>query len=87
MFGASVIALFNPLDGVQLSAELEQLKVESNITNVTPNLESSFWNTGFFVGGGYNVGGITIGGRYNVLFNKDKNVYGTAFMPFVRVFF
>jgi hypothetical protein len=30
---------------------------------------------------------VTIGARYNVLFDKDKNVYGEAFMPFVRVFF
>jgi hypothetical protein len=51
------------------------------------NLKENFWNTGLFLGAGYRTQNVTIGARYNVLFDKDRNVYGDAFMPFVRVYF
>ncbi len=51
------------------------------------DLKTNYWTTALFVGGGYNLGGVTIGGRYNLLFDKNKSVYSTAFMPFVRIFF
>jgi long-subunit fatty acid transport protein len=84
-YGASVIGLFNPIPEVQLSAELEQLRVNLNYENI--DVTDNFWNTALFLGAGYRMENITIGARYNVLFDKDKNVYGEAFMPFVRVFF
>lgn len=87
MYGGSLIALFNPSEDIQISAEVEQLQVNRNFTAVTPNIKDNFWNTALFVGAGYRAGNVTIGGRYNLLFNKEKNIYGTAFMPFVRVFF
>lgn len=87
MYGASLMTLYNPVPEIQLSLEAEQMKVDRTILNVTPNISDKFWNTAVFVGGGYSVGGFVVGGRYNLLFNKDRNVYGTAFMPFVRVFF
>ena len=79
MYGGSVIGLFNPIPEVQFSVEVEQLRVNVDTDN--------FWNTGLFVGAGYSNGNVTIGGRYNLLFNRNSNVYGDAFMPFVRVFF
>ncbi|MGV9004135.1 hypothetical protein [Flavobacterium sp.] len=85
MYGASIIGLVNPLPEVQLSVELEELRVNVSYENI--NVEDDFWNTGLFLGAGYRAQNITIGARYNVLFNKDKNVYGDAFMPFVRVYF
>lgn len=87
MYGGSLIALFNPSEDIQISAEVEQLQVNRTFTAVTPNIKDNFWNTALFVGAGYRAGNVTIGGRYNLLFNKEKNIYGTAFMPFVRVFF
>jgi hypothetical protein len=30
---------------------------------------------------------VTIGARYDVLFDNDRSLYGSAFMPFVRVYF
>lgn len=84
-YGASVIGLFNPIPEAQLSVELEQLRV--NLTYEDIDVTDDFWNTALFLGAGYRMENITIGARYNVLFDKDKNVYGEAFMPFVRVFF
>ena len=88
MYGGSLISLFNPIEEIQLSIELEQIRV-NNIYKSTgvDNLKDNFWSTGLFLGGGYRAGNATIGARYNVLFNKDKNVYSEAFMPFIRVYF
>lgn len=85
LYGGSLIGLFAPIEEIQLSVEVEQLRVNYDLA---ANSESrDFWNTGLFLGAGYRVGNATIGARYNVLFNKDDNVYGDAFMPFIRVYF
>ena len=85
MYGASFITLINPIEQIQLSIELEQLRV--NVAYQNPDFSDDFWNTGLFLGAGYRTGNVTIGARYNVLFDKDKGVYGDAFMPFVRILF
>ncbi len=84
-YGASLIAMANPIDEIQLSAELEQLR--ANVKNEATNISDNFWNTAFFLGAGYRMGNSVIGARYNVLFDKNKGVYGDAFMPFVRIAF
>lgn len=85
LYGGSLIGLFAPIEEVQLSVEVEQLRVNNNLAD---NSESrDFWNTGLFLGAGYRAGNATIGVRYNVLFNKNDYVYGDAFMPFIRVYF
>lgn len=86
LYGGSVIALFNPINEVQLSAELEQLRVNINMEGFNSNSQD-YWNTGLFLGAGYRSGNVTIGARYNVLQNDTKSPYSDAFMPFVRVYF
>jgi hypothetical protein len=85
LYGASIIALFNPIDEIQLSAEIEELRVNVNLIGSNSSSQD-YWNTGLFLGAGYRTGNVTIGARYNVL-NDNNNVYGNAFMPFVRVYF
>lgn len=85
-YGVSVIALVNPIQEIQFSTELEQLRVTTSYENPAFASEN-FWNTALFLGVGYRTNNVTIGGRYNVLYKQDRNVYGRAFMPFVRVFF
>ena len=87
IIGGSLIGLFNPVEEVQLSLELEQVNVNNNYQELGNNQKRSFWNTGLFVGGGYRQDNITIGGRFNLLYDRDLDIYGSAFMPFVRVFF
>ncbi len=86
MYGGSVISLINPIDEIQLSVELEQLRVNLNFDGSSSGSQD-FWNTGLFVGAGYRAENVTIGARYNLLFDKDKGVYGDALMPFVRFYF
>ncbi|WPR71883.1 hypothetical protein SLW70_01785 [Flavobacterium sp. NG2] len=86
LYGASLITLFNPIREIQLSAELEQLRV--NVSGIgTNNFTNNFWNTGLFLGAGYRSGNATIGVRYNVLFKENNLAYSDAFMPFVRFYF
>jgi hypothetical protein len=84
IYGASLIGLFNPIEQVQLSAELEQLRVN---TTYDDNFKDNFWNTALFIGAGYRTNNVTIGVRYNILFKERNNVYNEPFMPFIRVFF
>ena len=85
MYGGSLIALANPIQQIQLSAELEQLRVNQSIDNTRTNT-LNYWNTALFIGAGYRSGFATVGVRYNVL-NDKNSIYGSSFMPFVRVFF
>jgi hypothetical protein len=86
VYGGSIIGLFSPIEEVQLSLELEEANVHNKYMELG-NLKRSFWNTGLYIGAGYRQDNVTIGGRVNVLFDKDKDIYSSAFMPFVRVFF
>jgi hypothetical protein len=85
LYGGSLIGLINPFEQIQLSAELEQLRVNVDYGNFIPS--DNFWNTGLFLGAGFRNGNVTFGARYNVFHNENNNIYGEAFMPFVRVFF
>ena len=87
LYGGSIIGLFNPIEQVQLSVELEELRANVKWDDYYNSGSDDFWNTGLFVGAGYHMDNVTIGVRYNVLFVEDKGVYGDAFMPFVRVYF
>lgn len=88
LYGGSWITLFNPIREIQLSAEVEQLRVNREVkNNFDILLEDNFWNTALFVGAGYRTGPVTIGIRYNVLYSDDDRVYATAWNPFVRVYF
>ena len=88
IYGLNVITLFNPVEELQISLEVEQVRVNNTFRNPTKGtLKDNFWNTGLFIGAGYRMENVTVGMRYNLLFNKDKNVYSDALMPFIRVYF
>jgi len=87
MYGPSLIVLGNPIPEIQLSAELEQLRVNVDYDDELKFQDDNFWNTALFLGIGYRTNNITLGVRYNVLHDSDKNVYSDALMPFVRVYF
>jgi len=87
VYGASIISLINPVEELQLSVELEQLRVNTIFNTLEGNVTRDFWNTALFLGAGYRVENITIGLRYNVLFKENDGVYAEAFMPFMRIYF
>ncbi len=88
VIGVNVIGLFNPIEEIQLSLEVEEVNVSTKFQSVgNTTVKNNFWNTGLFIGAGYRTNNVTIGARYNLLFDKDKSVYSDALMPFVRVYF
>ena len=87
MYGGTIIGLFNPIKEIQISTELEQLKVNRTFENGFDSASQDFWNTALFLGAGYRSENITIGIRYNVLHKDQDNIYAEAFMPFLRIYF
>ena len=88
IYGGSFVALFHPINAIQLSAELEQVRVNTEYELADGNtFDDDFWNTALFLGAGYRTNNVTIGVRYNVLHDNEKNIYSDPFMPFVRVYF
>lgn len=87
LYGISGIFLANPIPEVQLSGEVEQLFGTQEFDSIGGNISNDVNNTALFLGAGYRYGGITIGARYNVLFDDDDGIYAEAWQPFVRVYF
>lgn len=88
IYGGSLIGLINPIEQIQISAELEQLRVNAKFDYPGyEGIEDNFWNTALFVGLGFRSSNFIAGVRYNVLQDNDARVYPNGFMPFVRVFF
>ena len=86
IFGGSAIALMHPIEEIQLSAEVEQLKVNRKFDDDFL-YDDTFWNTALFLGAGYRTQNLTIGVKYNVLHKDNNQVYSQAWLPFVRVMF
>ncbi len=79
-YGGSVLTLFNPIKGLQLSGEYEQTYVTNNsLSREIPAL---------FLGVGYTYGrNIAAGLRYDVLYDENISLYPSSITPFVRVYF
>ena len=87
MYGGSLITMINPIEVVQISAELEQLRINRTYEGTFGSASQDFWNTALFFGAGYRNENITLGIRYNILHRDRDNIYAEPFMPFVRIFF
>ena len=87
IYGGSLIALFSPIRELQLSAEFEELRVSRNFESYVPFADEDYWYPALFLGAGFNTGPVTMGIRYDVLYDGNKSIYGNAWVPFVRVYF
>lgn len=88
IFGGSLIALFNPIAQMQLSAEFEELNVNRNFDEqFVTNTDDNYWYSALFLGAGYRTGNVIFGIRYDVLYDEEKSIYAEPWIPFVRVFF
>lgn len=83
--GGSFIAIANPIDFLQVSADLEYLNVNRNFAD--SSFDDDYWVPALFLGAGYRQRNIVIGARYDVLFNERRSVYQNGIQPFVRVLF
>ncbi|MFT6795652.1 MAG: hypothetical protein ACJART_000788 [Maribacter sp.] len=86
-YGGSLLSLYNPIPQIQISTELEQLRVNRTFNLGGSNLEDNYWSPALFFGLGYTTRNATIGLRYNVLFDENNSIYANALIPFIRFFF
>jgi len=86
-YGGSVLSLYNPLPFLQLSAELEQLRINRSFDDSVIRLERNYWAPALLLGVGYTNQNFTVGVRYDALFDDEDSIYANAWLPFVRVYF
>jgi len=88
VLGGSIIGLLNPYRELQISAEFEQLNVNRDFDErYVSNIDDNYWYPALFFGAGYTSRNVTIGIRYDALYDSDKSIYSEAWMPFVRFYF
>ncbi len=92
VLGTSFIGLFSPIPQLQLSTEFEQLYInrdyEDGIVDINGNdPDESYWYPGLYLGAGFNTGNVTMGVRFDVLYDSERSLYGNAYNPFVRFYF
>ena len=86
-YGGTVLALFNPIPSIQLSSELEQWRINSEESLNGEEFEDNYWLTALFLGIGYRANNVTVGIRYDVLYNDNRSLNVDPWVPFVRVYF
>ena len=87
IFGGGLIGLFNVVSGLQLSMEFEELNVNRTYDMNLGLPNDNYWSPALFMGAGYRSGNVTVGVRYDVLYDKEKSIYADPWAPFVRFYF
>ncbi|MCG2461540.1 alpha-ketoglutarate decarboxylase [Flavobacteriaceae bacterium F89] len=86
-YGGTLMTFYNPIRPLQLSAEFEQLRVNQRYEYLGANFEDDYWSPALFLGVGYSTRNVTIGLKYNVLYDDVDSIYASPLIPFVRVYF
>lgn len=86
-YGGTLMTFFNPIRPLQLSAEFEELRVNERYEYFGTNYNYDYWSPALFLGAGYSTNNVTIGLKYDVLYDDRTSIYGTPLMPFIRVYF
>ncbi len=84
VFTPGIIALYNPAEKIQLSAQFEHLFVNQTFAGSS---SSSFDYSALYLGVAYRIGWAAFGVRYDVLFNERDSIFVSAFSPIVRIYF
>ena len=87
ILGTSILALYNVIPQLQISTEFEQLYVSRTFDDRFSNPDENYWYPGLYLGAGFSTGPVTMGIRFDVLYDSDKSIYANAYNPFVRVYF
>ena len=82
-----MLGLYNVIPEIQLSAEFEELHVSRNFEEFLGIEDDTYWYPALFLGVGYRTQHVTIGIRYDVLYEEEDSIYANAWMPFGRVYF
>lgn len=85
VFNTSLLTIYNPVKGLQLSANYEHYFVNQNYS---VGGDTNYNYPSLFLGAGYQVGRYgSVGIRYDVLYDEDKSIYNSPLVPYVRIYF
>jgi len=85
LYGGSILALFKPIYYLQVSSEYENLKINQNYYSEN---NISQWQNALYFGLEYVTGNISMGLRYDVLFDKVRSITSSsALNPVFRIYF
>lgn len=85
-FGANILANYYPIPKLLTTVEFAEMHVDRK--NLITAVDDDFWDSALFVGAGYQITSkISVGGKYNLIYKKDKSVYSSPFVPFVNINF
>lgn len=85
--GAGIMTFYNPIRSIQLSAEFEQNNVRREETFLGERFTDNYWVPALFLGVGIGGPQVTVGIRYDVLYDDQKSLYINPWVPFIRVYF
>ncbi len=87
-YGANVIGQYSPIERLTTLLEFAQLKVNTTTENAAGDIKEDYWDSALFVGAGLNITPkISLGAKYNLLYDKDESVYTSPIIPFVNITF
>lgn len=87
-FGANIIGVYNPTKKFTTLVEFAELYVNTTKLDPLNYVKNKFWESALFVGAGFNITNkITVGAKYNVLYDDDESVYTSPIIPFVNISF
>lgn len=86
--GGNIIAQYMPVRILTTLLEFSQLNVSTKRETLAGEVKDDFWESALFVGAGLNVSrNISLGIKYNLLYDSDESVYTSPILPFVNVNF
>ncbi|NND63661.1 MAG: hypothetical protein HKN48_10785 [Flavobacteriaceae bacterium] len=86
--GGNVIALYTPVKILTTLVEFTELNVSTKVDTPEGSEKDNFWDSALFLGAGININEkISVGAKYNVLYNEDESVYTSPVIPFVNISF
>ncbi|RMA58801.1 hypothetical protein [Ulvibacter antarcticus] len=87
-FGANIITQYTPIKLLTTLIEFAELNVTTKTETANGETEDNYWDSALFVGAGLNITeNISVGAKYNVLYDSDKSVYTSPVIPFVNISF
>lgn len=83
IIGGSLLALYSPIQGAQLSVEFEQMNV--NYSDIFGS--DNYWSPAIYVGAAYYSGNFSFGLQYDLLYTTNKSIYSSSITPIFRAYF
>jgi hypothetical protein len=86
--GLNVVGEYNLSKKLTTLVEFAELKVHTKQETLAGDIKNDFWESALFVGAGYNINDkISLGAKFNLLYDEDESVYASPIIPFVNITF